>query len=244
MRDKLIERFKRDSNNVLVILAATVGVIFLSTVVVLVVRAYLTAKTNDKLNEFAPMTYTNTEITESKEGWEEKQDASSFDIYVDKNAKVHNLAGTDKKPVFVRVAVTYSVYSNEGINVTSDYPCKVLFDHNSAYWTKKEGEDYYYYNYVINPSESTEEFFDLDKYQLDLDGNGENEDYSVKLDFDQQVPAGYRVEIDVIADTVQAVAIDSAKWTSADYTVAEMNKAWGKNLAEGAFNHATKAVTW
>ncbi len=48
----------------MVLLAATAGIIFLSTAVVLIVRAYLTAQSGEKNNNFSPLTYTNTEILE------------------------------------------------------------------------------------------------------------------------------------------------------------------------------------
>ena len=119
------KRKKLSDHDFLVVLAASAGVLFVTTAMVLVVRAYLTAKTNEKVNEFAPMTYTNTEITETKTEWPDTPQDASYDVYIDKSAQVKNLSGNDKKPVFVRVVVTYSIYDTEGMNVTRDYPCTI-----------------------------------------------------------------------------------------------------------------------
>ena len=210
------KRKKLSDHDFLVVLAASAGVLFVTTAMVLVVRAYLTAKTNEKVNEFAPMTYTNTEITETNTEWLDTPQDASYDVYIDKSAQVKNLSGNDKKPVFVRVAVTYSIYDTEGMNVTRDYPCTIEFEKASDDWVKSG--DYYYYKYIIDPGESTTEIFKQNNY---------NSSKSVKVNCAKTIPDNYVVEIDVIADTVQAVSTDSSKWKTTDYETNDAATAWG-----------------
>ena len=209
---RLIERFKKlDRSSLLLALCAVMGVVVVSVAGVLVVRANLTAKTNNKINPFAPMTYTNTEIKEDHDTWSDIEQDSSYDVSVAKKAKVENNDGTDKKPVFIRVAVTYSVYDSAGVNITSEHPCTLSFDEGSG-WVKKNDDGYYYYNAIVVPGGLTNELFGSD----------------VKVSFNDgdALPSGARVEIDVVADTVQAVATDSSKWKASDYTADEVSKVW------------------
>jgi len=221
-----MEKIKKlDRNSVMLAVCAVLGIIVVSVAGVLVVRAYLTAVTNNKINPFAPMTYTNTEIEEPTSSWPDTPQDTSYDVYINKSAKVKNLPGADKKPVFIRVAVTYSVYDNNGVNVTPEYPCTISFAKASDDWTDKTG-GYYYYKYIIDPGETTTELFKQNNFTV----SGANK--SVKVDCTKTIPDGYRIEIDVIADTVQAVSTDSSKWTSADYETKDAKAAWG-SLPEG-----------
>ena len=178
-----------------------------ASVTVWAVRAYLSTKTDALENEFTPITYTNTSVRENDKTFTFTGGTATVDI--DKAAWVTNNAGGDIKPVFVRMAVTASVYNTAGINVTTDYPVELSFPQAAAawneHWTKKG--DYYYYNYILRPGESTEHLFD-----------------SVTLA--QSIPKDYEVKINVMADTVQAVSDDSAGWTAKDYSTTEVDLAW------------------
>lgn len=199
-------------------ICAVMGIIIVSVSGVLIVRAYLTAKTNDKINPFAPMTYTNTEVSEPEHEFSSTQDINK-DITVAKSAKVKNLAGSDKKPVFIRVALTYSVYDENGVNVTSEYPIQGYEFPNGlgTGWTQKN-DGYYYYNAIVPPGGETNEIF--------APVDPEVKSPRLKVLLDKDLPTTYRIEVNVIADTVQAVATDSSKWTASDYTAAEVNKVW------------------
>lgn len=195
----------------------TFAILLFSVVTVLVVRAYLTARSEEKLNEFAPMTYTDTAIVEPQTEFDLTGGANT----IAKSATVSNPAGSQKKPVFVRVAVVCSVYDSSGINVSYKYNCQASFTTADG-WTK--GTDgYYYYNSIIDPGESTTELFGSD----------------VSISNTSTLPSGYTINIAVIADTVQAVSIDSSKWTADDYTASEVSTAWGI-----APSLSGKTVTW
>ena len=183
----------------------TFAILLFSVVTVLVVRAYLTARSEEKLNEFAPMTYTDTEIVEPQKEFSLTGGATT----IAKSATVSNPAGSQKKPVFVRVAVVCSVYDLSGVNVSYKHNCQASFTTASG-WTKG-ADGYYYYNSIIDPGESTTELFGSD----------------VSISNTADLPDGYTINIDVIADTVQAVSIDSSKWTADDYTASEVSTAWG-----------------
>lgn len=199
------------------VVMATVAILFLSVVVVFVVRAYLIAQSEEKQNNFAPMTYTDTEINEPQTEF-----TLSGSSTISKKATVNNPAGAQKKPVFVRVTVVCSVYDSEGINVAYKYNCAASFTAASG-WTK-DG-NYYYYNKIVDPGEATTELFGSD----------------VSISNTADLPNDYKINVDVIADTVQAVSTDSSKWTADDYTALEVQKAW--NVIP-LFDKETKAVTW
>lgn len=200
---------------------ATASIIFISIVNVMVVRAYLTAQSDEMQNEFAPMTYTDTEIYESTS----KNLTMDTSYIVEKSAVVKNPAGGQKKPVFVRVAVVCAVYDPSGINIAYQYNCTASFTLNTADWTK--GSDgYYYYNKIVDPGEETSELFD---------------GKSVKINNAESLPEDCTVHVNVIADTVQAVSTDSSKWTKDDYTVVEVSKAWE---IEPSFDKDTKIIKW
>lgn len=193
---------------------ATAAILLVSAAGVLVVRAYLVAQSEQKQNEFAPMTYTDTEIVESQTEFKLTNGSTT----ISKKATISNPAGAQKKPVFVRVAVVCSVYDADGVNVAYKYNCAASFTTASG-WTLKDG--YYYYNSIVDPGESTTELFGSD----------------VTISNTKDLPNDYKINIDVIADTVQAVSTDSSRWTADDYTIEEITKAWevtpilsGKNV--------------
>ena len=225
MKNKSLRKGNRDAYNTLVIVAATAGVIFLSAAVVLIVRAYLTAKTNQKLNEFAPMTYTNTEIVESTDRYtfsseeiSSNSETGPYRVVISKPASVKNLSGADKKPVFVRVAVRYSTYqlikngvnSDYLLNVTPDYPLTISYTPGSNWIDINDG--YLYYKYIVNPGDETDNIFAND---------------AVTLVMTKAPTTDLTFEVDIAADTVQAVATDSSKWTSSDYEKDDAIAAWG-----------------
>lgn len=195
---------------------ATAAILLVSAVGVFAVRAYLVAQSEQKQNEFAPMTYTDTEIVESQTKFELSQTST-----ISKKATISNPEGTQKKPVFVRVAVVCSVYDAAGVNVSYKYNCTASFN-TADNWTLKD-DGYYYYNFIVDPGESTTELFGSD----------------VIIRNTEDLPNDYKINIDVIADTVQAVSTDSSKWTSDDYTTDEIAKAWGLTPALSG-----KSVTW
>lgn len=206
--------FNKDKWTVFV---ATAAILLVSVVGVLAVRAYLVAQSEQKNNEFAPMTYTDTQIEEPQTEFELTDGATT----IQKKATISNPAGEQKKPVFVRVAVVCSTYDAEGINVAYKYNCTASFTTASG-WTLKD-DGYYYYNSIVDPGESTTELFGS----------------AVSISNTEDLPNDYKINIDVIADTVQAVSTDSSKWTSDDYTTAEIATAWGITPALNG-----KTVTW
>lgn len=239
--EQLKALWKTDRKKLLPYAGAVAGVVLVSVIGVLVVRAYLTAKTNFKNNPFAPMTYTNTQIEETVTSMPQPPSEQEPDIVIRKRATVKNLAGSDKKPVYVRVALTWSVYDDEGVNVTSQYPVKSLsFTHADGWsckgddgWAGRNDDPYYYYNAIVLPGTSTTELFGGD----------------ITMDFDSKLPKDYKVEIDVIADTVQAVSIDTSKWKEAGGTFSdtEVKQAWSMkptNLPSVEATGSNLAITW
>ena len=204
---------------------ATIGIMSVAVAAVFAVRAYLNAQSEEKKNEFAPMTYTDTNVEEPVTSGTIPSDNTDVNYtWTNKSATVKNSAGTDKKPVFVRVAVKYMVYDSAGVNVSTKYSDIGLEFTSPADWTEIDG--YYYYNKILDPGESTSDVFN---------GGG------VTITNADKLPEGYEVKIDVIADTVQAVSVDTSLWTADDYTASEVTKAWGKtpNITK-----ATKLLTW
>ena len=211
---------------------------------------FLADRLTDRLKEFfrveqlkaiAPMTYTNTQIEETVTSMPQPPSEQEPDIVIRKRATVKNLAGSDKKPVYVRVALTWSVYDDEGVNVTSQYPVKSLsFTHADGWsckgddgWAGRNDDPYYYYNAIVLPGTSTTELFGGD----------------IAMDFDSKLPKDYKVEIDVIADTVQAVSIDTSKWKEAGGTFSdtEVIKAWSMkptSLPSVEATGSNLAITW
>lgn len=202
-------------------LCASAGVVFVAVASVLVVRAYLSAQTDDVTNPFAPMTYTNTDIYEPTD---EYTVAPTSSASFNKSIQVCNNAGEDKKPVFARVALVATVYDANGLNVTTDYPdVKVTppTNCNSEYWTK--GTDgYYYYNYILYPGDYSYRLFTASQ---NFSVSGISNFYSL--------PVGGKIDVAVILDTVQAVETDSALWyePSPAFSKQPATDAWGSTAA-------------
>lgn len=222
---RTLRKFTKDHFTVI---TATAAVLLLSAVSVIAVRAYLEAATEDKLNVFDPMTYTNTEIndnlpTSSFEMTRKSNDyhVLQLDTDVSKTAVVHNLDGGDKKPVYVRVAVVPIVrVLNDGVyeNITSF--CNnfsVTFTAGSD-WTQVG--DYYYYARVLNPDDSSSSVFADDKIHVTFEINEEVID-----------PTKVKITVDVVADTIQAVETDSANRDNWTYTNALAVAEWGNTLS-------------
>ena len=217
---------KRNPHDVMVLLAATAGIIFLSTAVVLIVRAYLTAHSGEKNNNFSPLTYTNTEILEQNgelytfSSATENPSTHKYSTTISKPAVVHNLEGKDKKPVYIRVAVKYNAYKlvvpddpnaqSYEVNVTPDYPVTLSFTPGNG-WERSLDDGYLYYSYVVVPGGSTDPVFAGDNVTLIMDKEPEDDVY---------------FHIDLVADTVQAVSTDSAKWTSSDFEKTDAQSVW------------------
>lgn len=217
----MVNKAKSMRQNRLTVIMATSAILLVSVVCVLVVRAYLTARSNEKLNEFAPMTYTDTEIHEDT-----TQYTLSVASTIDKNAVVHNPAGSQKKPVYVRVAVVCKVYDKDGINVSTKYNCQPTFTLASD-WTN--GDDgYYYYNKVLLPGEDTSNLFASD----------------ITISNTADVPTDHTIKIDVIADTVQAVLTDSSKWSKADLDPSAANGAWGVTGTIDSTDDTRESISW
>lgn len=224
-----------DRYTIMAAFSAAAAIMIFAASAVVAVQAYLTASTNTVDNEFAPMTYTNTEITET--GGDKDNNftltgsEANTNWTITKAAKVNNPAGGDRKPVFVRTTFTLSVYDGD-VNVSSYYPCTVNDLSLNDDWVKNSADGYYYYKKVLVPGEVTSDLFN---------GNGVVFKPTVPL------PDGLVVKVDVIADTVQAVSTDTSKWTGADYSTTEVVQAWGVtpsfngSLPEGK---TSVGVTW
>lgn len=199
--------------------AASAAIMLVAASAVMVARAYLSASTDSADNEFAPMTYTNTAISEGILPGKTKTDddyplestlnGDTYTYTVPKTAITHNEAGGDKKPVYVRMTYTLSVYDGD-VNVSSSYPCTLVALENTNWTLRSDG--YYYYNAIVVPDGDTTDLFG---------GQG------VKFTSKKEIPSDLEVKINVIVDTVQAVSTDSSKWTAEDYSTTEVNTAWG-----------------
>lgn len=205
---------------------------------VLIVRAYLSASTDNKINEFAPMTYTNIGIQET---FNASLSYNGTTAIVSKDAAVQNLAGSDKKPVFMRVKLLCTVYDANGYNVSLDYSDVSVTWNPAASGDWTSIGDYYYYYRIVLPGESTSKLFASSNVSI---VNG------------QSVPSGYTIHVDILADAVQAVSTDSARWKASDYTSSnaadnpEVKVAWGIKPATitydaaNADKHVSATVTW
>lgn len=203
---------------------ATCGIMILAVSAVLVVRAYLTADTDPKVNDFSPKNFTYTDIGINEPG------GSTYSISIDNGTKVGTLLsgtknktatvtvseGTDKKPVFIRVTMVMNIYDENGNNIRRKFSqCVPSYNQataTAAKWTEKtaEGMTWYYYNEIVLPGDATGNVFD-----------------SVTISCADELPNNAAVKIRVIADAVQAVSIDNDDWTAENYTVDEVKSAWG-----------------
>lgn len=145
--------------------------------------SFYSAQSNDKTNPFFPMTVTDININEPN-GSEYEMDNTG--TVTTKKVIIENPDGNAKKPVFIRVAVVPSIKDKQGsyLNKEVTLDPATAFDQN---WTLSEG--YYYYKYPVMPGAQTTELF---------------QNSTVKLNC--TLRDGEYVQLDVIADTVQAVA--------------------------------------
>ena len=211
---------RRRQDDFWVVLTASAGVLFVAVATVLVVRAYLTSQTASATNPFAPMTYTNTDVYEPTSSFTVNESTNTFT----KAIQAYNNEGSDKKPVYARVALVATVYDANGLNVTTDYSGITVTPPSSCSsdWTK--GSDgYYYYKYVLNPGQYSTALFGADQ-KFTIGGIADSD----------SLPSGYYVDIAVVLDTVQAIETDSALWTeSPSYTTSLASSAWGAGNVSG-----------
>ena len=209
------------------------GVIVVSIAGVLVVRAYLTAQSDTLVNPFSGMTYTNINIDDTLSAdvtWTIPEGGSA-DFTVTKHAKVDVPASNELKPVYVRLMITTAVYESvdkngvlaDDISATLNPAVYASWTLNTTDWTKKtvNGVDYYYYNKIVLPTD------DLNGITSDIFGTGNN---NVTVVNGKNIPAGAEVRINVIADTVQAVSVDTVNWaknSSDKFSATEVAQAWG-----------------
>ncbi|MBQ9900765.1 MAG: hypothetical protein IJM51_00035 [Clostridia bacterium] len=241
-------RKKKSSTPTLLLpFASTALILLLAVSTVAAVNAYLTAITNTKNNSFEAMNYTYTDVEiHEPNGQNYTVNISNGSLYKTggdssetKKAAVVNPAGRDKKPVFIRVAVTTDIYDSNGVNITRTLPgilpqftqgsitnacddthhipanASGSWANEADVWTPADtGKNlvYFYYNAIVVPGDETFNLFDSVSLSGDL----------------TQIPNGAEVRIRIITDAVQAVAIDTDKWTAENYTSSEVPAQWAK----------------
>lgn len=254
---------------VMTVFIASFAVMLAATLSIVGVRALLTAETDAKVNTFGPMTYTNTQVEEAAEmlatlenglylGRKGSDSSVKDSLVIPKQATVKNLEGADKKPVFIRVSLNYSIYDKDYINITALYPPESisyavdLYDASTnpdGMWTKVG--DYYYYRKIVNPGESTAPIFNTGAYSnQEITKVGDNtvttdKTGSIELVFPKAtwLDKDCEVEIDVVADTVQAVSHDRSGWTKDDYETSEISSVW-KGVTATITSKPDQTVTW
>lgn len=251
---------------VMTVFIASFAVMLAATLSIVGVRALLTAETDAKVNTFGPMTYTNTQVEEAAEmlatlenglylGRKGSGSSVKDSLVIPKQATVKNLEGADKKPVFIRVSLNYSIYDTDYINITALYPPESisyavdLYDASTnptGMWTKIG--DYYYYRKIVNPGESTSAIFTDAAYSNEQKVNDsayETKTGSIELVFPKAtwLDEDCEVEIDVIADTVQAVSHDRSGWTKDDYETDEIASVWD-GVTATITSKPNQTVTW
>lgn len=216
--------FKKIVKDNFTVITATSAVLLVSAVTVIGVRAYLAAQTEDKTNKFFPMTYTNTEITETytpatatADGNDTTRLYEVINEEITKTAQVHNLDGADKKPVYARVAIVPTVRLYQAGKLPENITSKVDFSYDiqaGTDWVKNGG--YYYYKTMLMPGDSSTDVFKDGKLKI-----------TVKCE-ESLINAGdIKVDVAVIADTIQAVETDSANRDNWVYTADIANSTWG-----------------
>ena len=144
---------------------------------------FYTAQSNHKTNPFFPMTVTDIDINEPN-GSEYTMDAAG--TVTTKKVIIENPDGNTKKPVFIRVAVVPSIKDKQGGYLNKE----VAIDPATAFhenWALHDG--YYYYKYPVMPGDRTAELFQNSTVTLNC-----------------SLRDGEYVQLDVIADTIQATA--------------------------------------
>ena len=243
IKEKLRSLSKHDY---MVVVCAVLGIAVVSAAAVFVVRAFLTDYTNKRDNVFSSMTYTNIEIVENPPsgGYTVVLDFdgpdynnSNYDGVITKEAQIKNMAGDDKKPVYLRAKVIMTIYDSQGYNITSLYSTgstqvyieSLPYEDDTVNWTPG-GDGYYYYNRILLPGDSTVPILRMQNASHEYDPTGSWNKVKIKNAAD--LPAGSVVHIDILADAVQAVSTDKINWTTEDYydpsSLNEVNTAWGK----------------
>lgn len=213
----LAKKKKKSSErrNMIIACVGTVAIIAASA---FAVRAYLQAQTNEIENRFSPMTYTNIQIYEST-GQEYTLSTSSRTIT--KKAVIQNPAKHNQKPVYIRAQVVTVVREGD-LNVSADYNYTISEFTPADGWTTKGTDGYYYYTSPVDPGSQTTDLFGGTELKI-MNGSTQV----------TELPDGVTVEIQVIADAVQAVEVDrlpdtEKRETWADYyTNAPAKAAWG-----------------
>lgn len=162
---------------------AALSLLLAAGVITTVTWGFYSAQSNDKANPFFPMTVTDININEPN-GSDYAMDEGN--TVTTKKVIIENPDGNAKKPVFIRVAVVPSIKDKQGgyLNKEISIGPATAFDTS---WTLQDG--YYYYKYPVMPGERTTELFKNSTVTLDC-----------------VLQDGEYVQLDVIADTVQATA--------------------------------------
>lgn len=162
---------------------AALSLLLAAGVITAATWGFYSAQSNDKSNPFFPMTVTDININEPNGSEYVMVDGNTVTT---KKVIIENPDGNAKKPVFIRVAVVPSIKDKQGgyLNKEVAINPKTAFDGN---WTLQDG--YYYYKYAVMPGSQTTELFQNSTVTLDC-----------------VLQDGEYVQLDVIADTVQATA--------------------------------------
>lgn len=183
---------------------AAVGLTAVTVLAVAVTSAFMTARTDEKVNLFKPYTVTNTTAVEEHDGnyTPEGSDYTvdgTTGVTTDKKFSVANPKGDRMKAVYVRV---YPVITGESKTTGdgSDYEELTSVEINNDSSTLGSGwvpgeDGYYYYKYVLEPGYRTPDLFEngnITFKNLDTEDNN-----TINLTF--------------IADTVQAWANGSSE---------------------------------
>jgi len=207
------------------VILTAVGFIVVTCAAVFVIRAYLSATTQVKENPFAPMTYTDINIGEvvsapSGTTW-------GTDLVINKKAFITVAKTSQLKPVFVRAAINWAIYDGAGddaVNITALYPTVTVQWNHGDEWTQKNASDgtpFYYYNKIVLPEYTNA--FTGDGSTTSVIKNGDVTVVNANL-----LPDGAQVRVNVIADCVQAVSVDTARWKdSGTFSTTEVQQAWG-----------------
>lgn len=144
---------------------------------------FYSAQSNHKINPFLPMTVTDIEIDEPN-GTDYVMQGDG--TVTTKKVIIENPDGNAKKPVFIRVMAVPSIKDKQGGYLNKE----VTIDPSTVFneeWTYSDG--FYYYKFPVMPGGKTTELF---------------KNSTVKLNCSLQ--EGEYVQLDIIADTVQATA--------------------------------------
>lgn len=144
---------------------------------------FYSAQSNHKINPFLPMTVTDIDINEPNGS---DYVMTGDNTVTTKKVVIENPDGSAKKPVFIRVMAVPSIKDKQGGYLNKEVAIDPATVFNEE-WTYSDG--FYYYKYPVMPGRATTELF---------------KNSTVKLDCTLQ--DGEYVQLDIIADTVQAVA--------------------------------------